>query len=141
MKKVKPVQLITAALIAAATMLGGCSSVPSNFRTASCADYACVEKTVSSLALQEMKRNKVNGLSIAIVDDKGLIWSDGFLVVEYFAPLVADERIGFPISPISESEAVILGIGNGMGETIRTVNDNGNEFLEYSGYRFRKINE
>ncbi|HEX2965667.1 MAG TPA: serine hydrolase domain-containing protein [Syntrophorhabdaceae bacterium] len=78
---------------------------------------------------------------VLFFDDVRLLVRDGFLVVEYFAPLIGDERIGFPVSAVSENEAVILGIGNGMRETIRTYNDNGEEYLQYSGYRFRKRTE
>ncbi len=44
-----------------------------------------------------------------------------------------------PIAPVSDTEAVILGLGSGMGETIRTVSIDGKEGLQYSGYHFRKV--
>jgi hypothetical protein len=64
---------------------------------------------------------------------------DGFLVVKYSAPLFADDAVSFPIAPISDTEAIFLGLGRGMGETIRGITINGQEHLQYSGYQLRKI--
>ena len=64
---------------------------------------------------------------------------DGFLVVEYSAPLLADDVVSFPIAPVSDTEAIILGLGSGMGETIHAVTIDGQEHLQYSGYQLRKI--
>jgi hypothetical protein len=60
-------------------------------------------------------------------------------VIEYSLPLLTDGRVSFPISPISDTEAIFLGLGGGMGETIRAITINGQEGLQYSGYRLRKI--
>jgi len=53
-------------------------------------------------------------------------------------PLVTDKRMSLTIAPISDSEAVISGLGRGTGETIRMVKDGGDEMLRYSGYILRK---
>ena len=58
----------------------------------------------------------------------------GVLMVEYGMPLFADQRMTVAIVPVSASEAVISGLGRGMGETIRIVNVGGEEMIRYSGY-------
>jgi hypothetical protein len=42
------------------------------------------------------------------------------------------------IAPFSESEAVVCGLGRGMGETIRMVKVGGEEIFQYSGYIFKR---
>jgi CubicO group peptidase (beta-lactamase class C family) len=50
------------------------------------------------------------------------------------------EGYSFPIGPLSDEEAVILGLGlRGRGETISVVEVDGEEALFYSGYRMRKV--
>ena len=65
--------------------------------------------------------------------------NDGFLVMEYSSPTVAEGIFRFPLSPVSENEAVFLGLGAGMGETICAIDIEGQEELQYSGYRLRKV--
>ena len=79
------------------------------------------------------------GNDILFFDNVRVAHQDGFLVVEYSAPLLADDAVSFPIAPISDTEAIILGLGSGMGETIRAITINGQEHLQYSGYQLRKI--
>lgn len=79
------------------------------------------------------------GDDILFFDDVRVTNEDGFLMVEYSSPLIADEKVSFPISPISDTEAIILGLGSGMGETIRAITVDGHEELRYSGYQLRKI--
>ena len=64
---------------------------------------------------------------------------DGFLVIEYALPLVADGTLRFPITTVSDTEAVILGLGGGMGETIEAITIDGREGFRYSGYQFKKV--
>jgi CubicO group peptidase (beta-lactamase class C family) len=50
------------------------------------------------------------------------------------------EGYSFPLGPLADDEAVILGLGlRGRGETISVVEVDGEEGLFYSGYRMRKI--
>ena len=62
-----------------------------------------------------------------------------FLCLNILHPLLADGTVRFPIAPVSDTEAIILGLGSGMGETIRAVTIDGQEHLQYSGYQLRKI--
>jgi CubicO group peptidase (beta-lactamase class C family) len=49
------------------------------------------------------------------------------------------EPIEFPIGPLSDDEAVILGLGRNQGETISVVEVDGEEQIFYSGYLMRKV--
>jgi CubicO group peptidase (beta-lactamase class C family) len=63
---------------------------------------------------------------------------DGFLMLEYSIPAYGLSNIAFPIAPWSDNEAIILGLGRGMHETVRLETINGQELLAYSGYLLRK---
>jgi hypothetical protein len=43
------------------------------------------------------------------------------------------------VQPLSDNEAIISGLGRGMGETVRVVNDNGVERLVYAGYHLKPV--
>jgi len=62
----------------------------------------------------------------------------GFLFVDYSIPVLFPGTASFAIAPDSDTEAVIRGLGRGMGETLRVVTVNGEEMLSYSGYLLRK---
>ena len=68
-------------------------------------------------------------------------YHDGILFAEIKLTVGMDRPFRFAIQPISESEAVMLTSLAGMGETLRFVqSEDGYEVLEFSGYRFRKMN-
>jgi CubicO group peptidase (beta-lactamase class C family) len=52
---------------------------------------------------------------------------------------VFDQRMSFPLHPLSDRLAVIDGEGRNLGETVEIVLDGGEERLVYSGYRAGKI--
>ncbi len=79
------------------------------------------------------------GEDILFFDDIRLGHQDDFLVVEYASQFITEGTVKFPIAPISDTEAIILGLGSGMGETIRVINIDGKEYLAYSGYQLRKV--
>jgi CubicO group peptidase (beta-lactamase class C family) len=97
---------------------------------------AVPEKWLERVGVYEIA-NKGN--DILFFDNVRVAQQDGFLVVKYSAPLVADDDVSFPIAPISDTEAIFLGLGSGMGETIRAITIDGQERLQYSGYQLRKI--
>ena len=80
-----------------------------------------------------------SGNDIMYFDNVRIGMNEGFLVMEYSSPTVAAGVFKFPISPVSEDEAVFLGLGTGMGETVQAINVNGEEGLLYSGYQLRKV--
>ena len=57
---------------------------------------------------------------------------EGFLAIEF------DGFRAVTIAPISDSEALILGLGRGKQETIRMLSVDGSERLAYSGYLLKK---
>jgi CubicO group peptidase (beta-lactamase class C family) len=63
---------------------------------------------------------------------------DGILRLKYSIPDFGDYPTVIPIDPISENEAIILGIGRSKQETIRIVKLNGKEHIAYSGYLLQK---
>ncbi|OGW49467.1 MAG: hypothetical protein A2078_02225 [Nitrospirae bacterium GWC2_57_9] len=76
------------------------------------------------------------------VPDMPRLWhADGILFVQYYLFLPDKTPIMVALSPVSDDEAVIKGLGRGMGETVRAVTIDGREMLSYSGYVFRKKTE
>lgn len=68
------------------------------------------------------------------------VWyKDGHLGMSYRMPLLADATISVPLRPISDTEAVILGLGRTRGETLRAFSEDGEEHLRYSGFIGRKL--
>ena len=77
-------------------LLNGCSTTPARFETSSCGDYECVKETISRLAREEMRKNNVEGLSVALVDDHGLIWAQGFGYADKEKGLIGHGGYGLP---------------------------------------------
>jgi len=67
--------------------------------------------------------------------------TDGHLCMSYRLPKLSSALIQVPLRPISDSEAIILGLGRTRGETLRAVTVNGDERLRYSGFIGRKIDD
>jgi CubicO group peptidase (beta-lactamase class C family) len=75
----------------------------------------------------------------AVLPEKMRLRADsGFLSVDYSIPILFDGMMSFTLDPVSDTEAIIRGIGRGMGETVRVVTVNGEDMLSYSGYLMRK---
>ncbi|OGP57647.1 MAG: hypothetical protein A2V67_18205 [Deltaproteobacteria bacterium RBG_13_61_14] len=55
-----------------------CASAPKKPETIALGDYGPVKEYLSAWIPQEMKKAKVVGLSIALVDDQEIIWAEGF---------------------------------------------------------------
>jgi len=81
----------------------------------------------------------VNPGEDAILPEKGRMRADGgFLFVDYSIPRIFPGTASIAIAPVSDTEAIIRGIGRGLGETIRAVTVNGENMFSYSGYLLRK---
>jgi len=78
------------------------------------------------------------GDDTVLVDNIRLNYEDGLLKAEYTMPLFTDKTLSLALAPLSDTEAVICGLGRGKGETIRVVTQGGKELLAYSGYLLRK---
>jgi len=84
----------------------------------------------------------VNPGEDAILPEKVRLREDGgFLFVDFALPLLFPGTASFAVAPVSKSEAILRGIGRGMGETVRDVTVNGEEMISYSGYLLRKKTE
>jgi hypothetical protein len=59
---------------------------------------------------------------------------DGQLCMSYKLPLLSPSTIQVPLQPISDTEAIILGLGRMRGETLRAITVDGQERLRYSGF-------
>jgi hypothetical protein len=64
---------------------------------------------------------------------------DGQLCMSYKLPLLSPKTIQVPLQPISDTEAIILGLGRMRGETLRAIVVNGEERLRYSGFEGRQL--
>jgi CubicO group peptidase (beta-lactamase class C family) len=76
-----------------------------------------------------------------VIERAQLKVEDNFLTLDVRIPLLGDygvERLQFAIQPVSDKEAILLGLGRNMGETIQAVTDHGVEKLRYSGVEFVK---
>jgi hypothetical protein len=63
---------------------------------------------------------------------------DGLLLLEYSIPAFGMNNIALPIQALSENEAIVLGLGRGMRETVRLTTVNGKELVGFSGYLLQK---
>ena len=61
--------------------------------------------------------------------DVHLKYHDQLLVIDFTIPFFLDSDKSLVLKPISDTEAVILGLGSNMGETIRVVVSDGEEHL------------
>jgi CubicO group peptidase (beta-lactamase class C family) len=64
---------------------------------------------------------------------------DGILVMSYKLKMTVlpEQNAAVPIMPISDNEALVLGLGRGMNETINIVKQDNREILHFSGYTAR----
>ncbi len=64
---------------------------------------------------------------------------DGQLCMSYKLPLLSPNTIQVPLQPISDTEAIILGLGRMRGETLQAAIVDGEERLRYSGFEGRRL--
>jgi hypothetical protein len=78
---------------------------------------------------------------LPLIERAELKFEDPFLILDVRIPLLGDygiERLQFAVRPVSDTEAILPGLGRNMGETIQAVGDAGGETLRYSGCEFKK---
>lgn len=63
---------------------------------------------------------------------------DGFLVMSRRVTRPEPLEMSHAVLPVSETEAIVRGIGFGLGETIDVVHEGGEERLRYAGYVLRR---
>jgi hypothetical protein len=79
-----------------------------------------------------------------MIERAQLKFEDHLMILDVTTAILANlgiERLRLAIGPFSNTEAIILGLGRNMGETIQAVTENGEERLRYSGCEFRKKSE
>jgi CubicO group peptidase (beta-lactamase class C family) len=64
---------------------------------------------------------------------------EGQLCMSYKLPRLSSSTIQVPLRPVSDTEAIILGLGRTRGETLRAISDDGVERLRYSGFEGRRL--
>ncbi len=64
---------------------------------------------------------------------------EGHLCLSYQMPALSANTIQVPLHAISDTEAIILGLGRTRGETLSIVRVNGEERLRYSGFIGRRV--
>jgi CubicO group peptidase (beta-lactamase class C family) len=86
------------------SFLAGCATVPLSERpeVVRRGDYSIVESYASSLIEQEMKKNKITGLSIAVVDDQRIVWSEGFGYANKAGDLKASADTVYNVGSVSK---------------------------------------
>ncbi|MDD2926687.1 serine hydrolase domain-containing protein, partial [Rhodoferax sp.] len=89
-------KLFSLAIVVSA--LAGCSAAPTRPVSVPRDDLASTQAYVTRLVQHEMAKNKVTGLSLALVDDQRVVWAQGFgfADVEQGIPASADTlyRVG-----------------------------------------------
>ncbi len=63
----------------------------------------------------------------------------GIMNISYQMPKLSNKIISVPIRPISDTKAIVLGLGRMRGEVLQVVMVKGRECLRYSGYIVQKI--
>jgi CubicO group peptidase (beta-lactamase class C family) len=79
-----------------------------------------------------------------LIEKADLSYENNLLLLDVTTPMLGalgTERWRFAIRPVSQTEAVVLGLGRNMGETIHVVTESGEERLRYSGCEFRRKSE
>jgi hypothetical protein len=107
-----------------------------------------VGEKIRPVPVSEKWRQRVGAYEIVnrgedaiLVDNIRLRYEEGILQVDYTLPPFFPGTLSVALAPVSDTEAVICGLGRGMGETIRIVTLGDKERLLYSGYELRKKNE
>jgi hypothetical protein len=104
-----------------------------------------VGERIHTMPISEAWQKRVGEYTITNAGDEAFLpemvrlrMDKGLLLAEYVMTLTTDKMVSLAINPISDSEAIICGLGRGMGETIRIVKDGGEEMFRYSGYLLKK---
>lgn len=72
-----------------------------------------------------------------LIDEAILRIEDGILLAEA-TPVGTDRKLRLALKPISDSEAVVYGLGRGLGETIRLKQGEDDPRLHFSGYEMHR---
>lgn len=85
-----------------ATTLTACTSAPVKPAQFSRGDFDGARQYLASLIEHEMKKHEITGLSIALVDDQKIVWSQGFGYADKAASLAATPDTLYRVGSISK---------------------------------------
>jgi hypothetical protein len=80
------------------------------------------------------------GDDVLFFKDFNFRYDSGLIVLDATIPVVNNLKVNIALSPVSDTEAVVCGLGHFLGETIRVVLIDGKEKLLISGYELRRKN-
>ena len=83
-------------------LLAGCASAPPRPTSIARGDYAATQAYITRLIEHGMVQNKVTGLSIALVDDQRVVWSQGFGYADLERKLPATANTLYRVASISK---------------------------------------
>jgi CubicO group peptidase (beta-lactamase class C family) len=83
-------------------LLAGCASAPQRPTSIVRGDYAATQAYITRLIEHGMAQNKVTGLSIALVDDQRVVWSQGFGYADLERKLPATPSTLYRVASISK---------------------------------------
>jgi hypothetical protein len=103
---------------------------------------------IAPVPVSEVWKRRAGAYEVANPDNDTVLfenlhlrYKDHFLVVDYALPLFTENPMSLALNPLSDTEAVIFGLGRNLGDTIQAVTVNGREYLQYSGYLLQKKEE
>jgi CubicO group peptidase (beta-lactamase class C family) len=74
------------------------------------------------------------------LEDPEVWYRHGTLGMSYRLPLLSESTISVSLQPISDTEAIIMGLGRMRGETLLVIEElDGSERLRYSGFEGKKL--
>lgn len=73
----------------------------------------------------------------SLVDNDGYLTAHIAVSSKIFQTDTVEDRI--VLKPLSDTEAAVMGLGNGEGGVLRVIQEQGQEKLLYSGYRFTRL--
>lgn len=100
-----PLKKIAGLLLAALLMpalLAGCASPPVRPTTLIPGEYGYLKEHITWLIRKEMSKNNVQGLSIALVDDQQVVWTEGFGYADTAARLPATADTIYRVGSVSK---------------------------------------
>lgn len=116
------------ATLTAALLIGlgsACASAPKPIHPAR-GDYEGVRRYLAKYIADQMDRHKVMGLSIALVDEKGIVWAEGFGYADKARNLKATPETLYRIGSISKpmtATAVMRLVEQGQIDLDRPISD------------------
>jgi CubicO group peptidase (beta-lactamase class C family) len=84
------------------TALAGCSTPPTRPASVTRNDLASTQAYITRLVQHDMARNKVTGLSLALVDDQRVVWAQGFGFADIEQGTPASDETLYRVGSISK---------------------------------------